>query len=334
LAVPAGIHEWEGSAHEFIIVSVSDGVATLRIQRPAVSNAIDITHHPRMHLALDQIQKGDSGARAVVITGSNDVFCSGLDLHSVDLKTQEARQRAHFEMRRFMDPLILRLSGFRFPIVAAVNGAAVGAGMSLALASDIIIAGESAYFLPSFARLGLVPDAGITFHLARRIGGGRSLSSLMLAEKIDAKTALDWGLAYAVVPDAEVVRARRPWRIGSRPGRARCSARSARLHASTFDNSLQEQLRAERSAQEMTLETHDCVEGVRAFFEKREPHFSDRIAGKAQAARGGPHGARMSSGVVRQQPPISRAPASYHPRLLGERLFRQGAPLHRFVSAS
>src|SRR3981189_450493 len=118
--------------------TVTDGVATLSIQRASVSNAIDITIIRAMHLALDQIQKGDSGARAVVLTGSNDVFCSGLDLHSIDLKTQEARQRAHFEMRRFMGPLILRLSGFRFPTVAAVNGAAGGGGMSLALASDII----------------------------------------------------------------------------------------------------------------------------------------------------------------------------------------------------
>src|SRR5260370_4950948 len=185
--------------------TVSDGVATLSIQREAVSNAIDITIIRAVHLAVDQIQRGDSGAGAVVLTGSNDVFCSGLDLHSVDLKTLEARQRAHFEMRRFMDPLILRLSGFRFPIVAAVNGAACGAGMSLALASDIIMAGDNAYFLPSFAPLGLWPDAGITFHLARRLRAGRSLPSLMLAERIDAKTALDWGLAYAVVPAAEVV---------------------------------------------------------------------------------------------------------------------------------
>ncbi len=96
-------------------VTVSDGVATLSIQRAAVSNAIDITIIRAMHLALDQVQKGESGARAVVITGSNDVFCSGLDLHSVDLKTQEARQRAHFEMRRFMDPLILRLAASAFP---------------------------------------------------------------------------------------------------------------------------------------------------------------------------------------------------------------------------
>jgi 2-(1,2-epoxy-1,2-dihydrophenyl)acetyl-CoA isomerase len=255
--------------------TVSDGVATLAIQRSAVSNAIDITIIRALHLALDQIQKGDSGARAVVLTGSNDVFCSGLDLHSIDLKTQEARQRAHFEMRRFMDPLILRLSGFRFPIVAAVNGAAAGAGMSLALACDIIVASDNAYFLPSFARLGLVPDAGITFHLARRIGGGRSLSALMLAERIDAKTALDWGLAYAVVPASEVMlRAKAvAHRLASGPTAVLGQIRA--LQASAFDNSLQEQLRAERSAQEMSLETHDCVEGVRAFFEKREPHFSE-----------------------------------------------------------
>lgn len=258
-----------------LLFTVADGVATLSIQRQSVSNAIDISIIRAMHLALDQIQKSDSGARAVVITGSNEVFCSGLDLHSVDLKTAEARQRAHFDMRRFMDPLVLRLSGFRFPIVAAVNGAAVGAGMSLALASDIIIAGESAYFLPSFARLGLVPDAGITFHLARRIGAGRSLSSLMLAERIDAKTALEWGLAYAVTPDGAVVE--RAQAVARRLAAGPCTVlgQIRALHTSTFDNSLQEQLRAERSAQEMTLESHDCVEGVRAFFEKREPNFSD-----------------------------------------------------------
>jgi len=89
--------------------TVSDGVATLALQRSACSNAIDITVIRAIHLALDQIQKGEGGAKAVVITGSNDVFCSGLDLHSIDLKSAEARQRAHFEMRRFMDPLILRL---------------------------------------------------------------------------------------------------------------------------------------------------------------------------------------------------------------------------------
>ncbi len=256
-----------------LAVTVSEGIATLAIQR-APCNAIDVGIIRAMHLALDQIQKGELGAKAVVITGSEAVFCSGLDLHSIDLRTQEARQRAHFEMRRFMDPLILRLSGFRFPIVAAVNGVAAGAGMSLALASDIIVAADTAAFLPSFARLGMVPDAGITFNLARRIGGGRALSSLLLAEKIEAKTALDWGLVYQVVPAADLPAKARcvAMKLATGPGAVLSQIRA--LHASTFDNTLQEQLRAERSAQEMTLESHDCVEGVRAFFEKREPNFS------------------------------------------------------------
>src|SRR5258706_2766271 len=149
--------------------TVSDGVATLAIQRTAVSNAIDITIIRAMHLALDQIQKGESGARAVVITGSNDVFCSGLDLHSVDLKTEEARQRAHFEMRRFMDPLIMRLSGFRFPIVAAVNGAGVGAGLMLGVGNVIIQTREKGSFLPSVVPFGPGCRTAFPIFIARGI---------------------------------------------------------------------------------------------------------------------------------------------------------------------
>jgi 2-(1,2-epoxy-1,2-dihydrophenyl)acetyl-CoA isomerase len=253
----------------------TEGVATLRIQREAVGNAIDISVIRAMHAALDQIQKSDSGMRAIVITGSGSVFCSGLDLHSIDLSARQARQRAHFEMRRFMDPLILRLSAFRYPIIAAVNGAAVGAGMSLALASDIIVVGESAYFCPSFARLGLVPDAGITFHLARCVGASRSLASLLLAEKIDARLAHEWGLAYAVAPDAEVVEHALRLARQLADGPTAVIGQIRALHAATFDHTLEEQLRAERSAQEVSLEADDCVEGVRAFFEKRAPHFSE-----------------------------------------------------------
>ncbi|HVC02732.1 MAG TPA: enoyl-CoA hydratase-related protein [Steroidobacteraceae bacterium] len=256
-------------------IAVADGVATLSLQRETVGNAIDVAMIRALHAALDQIQKGDSGARAIVLTGSGGVFCSGLDLHSVDLRARNARQRAHFEMRRFMDPLILRLSAFRYPIIAAVNGAAVGAGMSLALASDIVVVGETAYFCPSFARLGLVPDAGITFHLARCIGASRSLSSLLLAERIDARLALQWGMAYAVAADGEVVERAHAIARQLADGPTAVIGQIRALHAATFDHSLEEQLRAERSAQEISLETDDCVEGVRAFFEKREPNFSE-----------------------------------------------------------
>jgi 2-(1,2-epoxy-1,2-dihydrophenyl)acetyl-CoA isomerase len=192
----------------------------------------------------------------------------------VNLGTPEARQQAHQELRKFMDPLVLRFSELRHPIVAAVNGAAVGAGMSLALVCDIIVVAEGAFFWPSFARVGLVPDAGVTFRLARRIGGGRALASLLLAEKINAKNAVEWGLAYSAVPPSDVINTAREIAHRLAAGPRSVLAQIRQLNASTFDNSLTQQLRAERTAQERVLAAHECVEGVRAFFEKREPDFS------------------------------------------------------------
>jgi 2-(1,2-epoxy-1,2-dihydrophenyl)acetyl-CoA isomerase len=189
-----------------------------------------------------------------------------------------ARQRAHFEMRRFLDPLILHLSEFHHPIVAAINGAATGAAMSLALACDITIMSTGAVLRPSFAHLGLVPDAGVTFRLARRIGGGQSLAALLLSEKIDAPKAREWGLAYAIVPAADVLVQAHSIARRLAAGPQTVLGQIRHLHASAFDNSLREQMRAERSAQEMLGDSRDCVEGVRAFFEKREPNFESHRA--------------------------------------------------------
>jgi 2-(1,2-epoxy-1,2-dihydrophenyl)acetyl-CoA isomerase len=254
-------------------LTITDHIATIVLRSVATKNAIDINVVRKMHGALDEIQKAGPCVRAVVITGSDGVFCSGVDLHSVDLESTEGRQHAHAQLRRFLDPLVLRFSELRHPIVAAVNGAAVGAGMSLALVSDIIVIADDTFLWPSFARVGIVPDAGVTFRLARRIGGGRALSSLLLAEKIDAKTALEWGLVYAVVPAADVLNAAQvvAQRLAAGPRSVLTQIRH--LTASAFDNSLSAQLSAERQAQERILDAHECVEGVRAFFEKREPNF-------------------------------------------------------------
>jgi 2-(1,2-epoxy-1,2-dihydrophenyl)acetyl-CoA isomerase len=257
-------------------LTISNHVATLVIRSAAARNAIDIHVVREMHHCLDEIKKAGPSVRALVITGSDGVFCSGIDLHSVDLETPEARQQAHAELRRFLDPLILRFGELQYPIVAAVNGAAVGAGMSLALASDIIVIAEDAFLWPSFARLGVVPDAGVTARLARRIGGGRALSSLLLAEKIDAKTALDWGLVYSVVPAVDVLNTAQAVAQRLAAGPRSVIAQIRQLNASAFDNTLSEQLRAERTAQERILDAHECFEGVRAFFEKREPNFLPR----------------------------------------------------------
>jgi 2-(1,2-epoxy-1,2-dihydrophenyl)acetyl-CoA isomerase len=257
-------------------LTITNHVATLVIRSAAPKNAIDIHVVREMHHCLDEIKKAGAGVRALVITGSDGVFCSGVDLHSVDLETPVARQQAHAELRRFLDPLVLRFGELQYPIVAAVNGPAVGAGMSLALVSDIIVMSEDAFLWPSFARLGVVPDAGVTARLARRIGGGRALSSLLLAEKIDAKTALDWGLVYTVVPLVDVLNTAQAVAQRLAAGPRSVIAQIRQLSASAFDNSLSEQLRAERTAQERILDAHECFEGVRAFFEKRDPNFMPR----------------------------------------------------------
>jgi 2-(1,2-epoxy-1,2-dihydrophenyl)acetyl-CoA isomerase len=255
-------------------LTIADHIATIVIRSPTTRNAIDINAVRQIHGALDEIQKPGPSVRALVITGGPGAFCSGVDLKSIDLEKPEARQREHAELRRFMDPLVLRFSQLRQPIVTAINGPAVGAGMSLALSGDIIVIAEGAYLWPSLARVGLVPDGGITFRLARRIGGGRALSSLLLAEKIDARTAVEWGLAYAVIPGAELLNTAQSLAHRLASGPRSVLAHIRQLNSSAFDNSLAEQLRAERAAQERILDAHECVEGVRAFFDKRDPDFS------------------------------------------------------------
>jgi 2-(1,2-epoxy-1,2-dihydrophenyl)acetyl-CoA isomerase len=254
-----------------ISVKVDQGVALICLNRPDTRNAINVAMIRALHAVLDTLEMRKSGARALVLTGGLDVFCSGMDLHSIDLKSKEARQRAHFAMRHLMDPLILRLSAFRRPIIAAVNGAAVGAGLSLALACDIIIGADDAYFHPSFSRLGMVPDAGVTFHLARRIGVGRALSSLLLAEPINAKSALLWGLVYEIVPKSQVLARSSEIALRLANGPLTALAQMRSLQASAFNHSLERQLRDERFAQQSS--SAECSEGVSAFFEKREPHF-------------------------------------------------------------
>ena len=235
--------------------TVSDGVATLSIQRPAVSNAIDITIIRAMHLALDQIQKGDSGARAVVITGSDDVFCSGLDLHSIDLKTAAGAAACAFRdapLHGSADPAAQRLSlsdrrggqrrrGRRRHEPGARERHHHGRRKRLFL--PVLRAprpgARCRHHLPSGA-----PHRRRTFAGLADAGGKNPAPK----PRSSGVSPMRW----CRMP--RCCRARRRWRTGSRPDRARCSARYAPCTHRPSINSLQEQLRAERSAQEMTLE--------------------------------------------------------------------------------
>jgi len=254
-------------------IEVRDRVGWLTFNRPHNGNAIDQDLVVALDRVLDWAQEAHNRIRCLVLTGAGKHFCSGVDLRSMQALRTGTREDAETMARGFLDHTVERMLNLRIPIVAAVNGAAAGTGMTLALTADVIVMSENAFFLPSFARLGLVPDNGITWLLPERIGASRARAVLMLGDRIEARTAGDWGLAYRVVPPEALAAAAGECasRLAAGPPNVlgatrmllnRCDARVARG-----------QIHAERQAHTDALAGREHVEGLAAFFERREPRF-------------------------------------------------------------
>jgi 2-(1,2-epoxy-1,2-dihydrophenyl)acetyl-CoA isomerase len=220
----------------------------------------------------------DSDAcRAVLLTDTGRGFCSGADLTSV--VSADGRKRDVGEViEETWNPLARKLNGLKVPTVCAVNGMAAGAGASLALGCDIVIAARSAKFLQAFARIGLVPDCGGTFLLPNLAGQARARGVAMLAEPIPAETALAWGMIWAVAEDAALMdeAAAMAARLAAMPTQTLVLIRRA-LNAAAH-NSFDAQLDLERDCQREAGYTPDHAEGVRAFLEKRAAVFTGRPA--------------------------------------------------------
>ena len=254
-----------------IRLDIADQVATLTLNRPDKLNAFTAEMHGELQAALGQVAAIDSGVRALLITGAGRGFCAGQDL------SQRARPVDLGEtIERYFNPLVRTLRRMEIPIIGAVNGVAAGAGMSLALACDITLAARSATFLQAFAKIGLVPDSGSTFFLPRLAGDARARGLAMLAEKITAEQAADWGLIWKVVDDDKLVEeamglARH---LASQPTRGLALIKQALNQAAS--NDLDRQLDLERDLQRIAGRTEDYREGVAAFLEKRPPKFKGR----------------------------------------------------------
>jgi 2-(1,2-epoxy-1,2-dihydrophenyl)acetyl-CoA isomerase len=258
-------------AWETILFTAADGVATLTLNRPDKLNALSDQLHLDIEDALAQVES-DPAIRALIITGAGRGFCSGADL-SERLGRQGGTNDA---LDRYYHPRLRRLRGLKKPVIAAVNGPAAGAGMSLALACDIVIAAQSATFIQAFTRIGLVPDAGSTFFLPRLIGTARAKGLTLLAEPLAAAQAEAWGLIWKAVPDdmlmAEAMALAR--KLAQGPTFALGLTKAA-IDAS-LENDLDSQLALERDFQQAASGSQDFREGVTAFLEKRPARFAGK----------------------------------------------------------
>jgi 2-(1,2-epoxy-1,2-dihydrophenyl)acetyl-CoA isomerase len=256
--------------YETILFELTDDVATVTLNRPDVLNGLTARMRAELRHAIDAAARE---ARAMVLTGAGRAFCSGQDLG-------QRRSAADVDLERTLmeeyHPLIEALAGCPIPTVAAVNGVAAGAGANLALAADVTIAAESAYFLQAFARIGLVPDAGGSYWMPRSMGLAKTLGAALFADRISATQAEAWGMIWEVVPDAAFRAhvADRARQLARGPTAA-YRLMKATIRAS-FGRDLPGQLAAEAEAQGQAGRTRDYLEGVMAFLEKRPVRFEGR----------------------------------------------------------
>lgn len=246
-----------------VLVERRDGYRRLALNRPERLNAFDRELHAELIAALREAER-DPACRAVLLTGSGRAFCAGQDLTErtfVDGVTPDLSENL---VERY-NPLVSCIRSTRLAIVAAVNGVAAGAGASVALACDIVVAARSAKFVQSFSRIGLIPDAGGTWTLPRLIGDARARALVMLAQPVDAELAADWGMIWKAVDDdaLETEAATICETLATVPGEALALAKRALL--ASAGNSLKEQLSLEASLQRLAGAHPDYRAAVEAF---------------------------------------------------------------------
>ncbi|MEM5476930.1 enoyl-CoA hydratase-related protein [Pacificibacter sp. AS14] len=256
--------------YDTIRYTLRDDIAVLTLNRPEVKNALNTQMRAEITHA---VRAAGKQARVLVITGAQDAFCSGQDLGDGINAGNADLERT---LRDEYEPMLHAIHNSKIPTIAAVNGVAAGAGASLALAADVVIATESAIFIQAFTRIGLMPDAGGTYALPRQIGLARAMGASLFGDPISADKAAQWGMIYESVED-DLFAAHwqaRAQHLAAGPTVAYSGIKEA-LHASV-SNTFTDQLTLEAKLQGRCGMTRDFREGVVAFLEKRPATFEGR----------------------------------------------------------
>lgn len=248
----------------------ANAVATVTIARPDRLNALSGRTVDELREAVESLD--GSGARCLLLTGEGRGFSSGADLASGGGLPEDAGAA----LEKHFNPLVEALFALPIPVVAAVNGAAAGAGCSLALCADIVIAARSAYFLQAFVNIGLIPDAGATWLLPRLAGRARAMEMMMLGERIPAERALEWGMIARVVEDGELASEAMALAARLAQGPTLAYGLIRKLARESAHLPLGDALAAEREAQRDAGQTQDFKGAVMAFLQKRQPQFDGK----------------------------------------------------------
>jgi len=257
---------------EQTILTVDHGSwVEITLNRPDRLNAFT----DEMHLALRAVLEGarDQGKRALLLTGAGRGFCAGQDLSARNPDAAGGAPDLGQTVRTFYAPLVNLIRSLEFPVVCAVNGVAAGAGANLSLAADIVLAGQSAKFIQFFAKVGLIPDTGGSYHLPRLLGEARAKALALTGEPLSAEQAADWGMIWKCLPDEALMDEARALTVKLADGPTLGLGLTKSLIQSSGGYTLAEQLEREADAMKTCGESADYAEGVRAFLSKRQPVF-------------------------------------------------------------
>ena len=259
-------------AYKTIELQRDGDVAIIRLNDPATLNAVTVTMIEEIDAALDEI---NGAARSMVLTGAGRAFCSGANLSAgMGDRKSDGPYDSGSVLESHINPLMVRLRDVPFPWVSAVKGSAAGVGCSFALAADIVVCGESAFFLQAFARIGLVPDGGSSWILANSVGRARAMEMMLLGERIPAAKALEWGMVNRLVPDEQLMPAALDLAKALAAGPTQALGMIRRMAWSAANASFEEAMKTERNNQRLAGQTKDHREGVTAFLAKRPAQFT------------------------------------------------------------